>query len=232
MELKNLDEFFTEPNEFYKKETNNSKHITQKTNDNNDKFDLKVADKMIQEFNNSAFYREPTFFEITKFPHTEIVYSNILAFYFNIKKEHKFGDLILRALLKSANIKIGEIKQLNVFPEYLTKKGNRIDLVLCNEDFAIGIENKIYATISNDLVDYAETIEAINNNCYKIILSLKDESEIANKNGHINVTYDKFIKNIRDLTKDKWDYSNKWHILLQEFMITIENMIGEDKYGE
>ena len=43
--------------------------------ENNDKFDLKVADKIIQEFNNSSFYREPTFFEIIKFPHAEIVYS-------------------------------------------------------------------------------------------------------------------------------------------------------------
>lgn len=232
MELEYLDEFFTQLNEFCKKETNNSKHITKKTNDNNDKFDLQVADKMIQEFNNSAFYREPTFFEITKFPHAEIVYSNLLAFYFNIRKKHQFGDLILRALLKSANIDLGEIKYFNVFPEYLTKKYNRIDLVLCNENFAIGIENKIYAAISNDLADYAETIESLNNNCYKIILSLKDESEIADKNGYINVTYDTFIKNIRDLTKDIWDNSNKWHILLQEFMITIENMMGDGKYGE
>ena len=82
--------------------------------ENNDKFDLKVADKIIQEFNNSAFYREPTFFEITKFPHTEIVYSNLLAFYFNIRKEHQFGDLILRALLKlSENYKLPKVQDEN-----------------------------------------------------------------------------------------------------------------------
>ena len=82
--------------------------------ENNDKFDLKVADKIIQEFNNSAFYREPTFFEITKFPHAEIVYSNLLAFYFNIRKEHQFGDLILRALLKlSENYKLPKVQDEN-----------------------------------------------------------------------------------------------------------------------
>ena len=232
MELKNLEGFFGELKQFNQKKEINSKYILKKGNDDDTKFDLKLADKMIQEFNNSAFYKEPTIFEVTKFPHAEIVYSNILAFYFNIKKEHNFGDLIFKAFLKSANIEIGEIKQLNVFPEYLTKKGKRIDLVLCNDDFAIGIENKINAVIYNDLEDYAKTIEGINKNNYKIILSLKDESKIANKYGYINIKYDNFIYNIRNATKNIWDNSNKWHILLQEFMLTIENMKGEDGYGK
>lgn len=226
MELKELDRFFYELNQINKKETSSSKKIKQKTNPN-PPFDLKIADEMIQTFNNSAFYKEPTFFEITKFPHAEIVYSNILAFYFNIKKEHNFGDLILRALLNSANIEIEEIKYVNVYPEYYTNKGNRIDLVLCSENFVIGIENKINASIYNDLTDYAETLEAINKNCYKIILSLKEESAIANENGYINVTYDNFISNIKKLTDDVWDSNNKWHILLREFMMTIENLKGD-----
>ena len=76
------------------------------------------------------------------------------------------------------------------------------------------------------------SIPGVKEDVTEIILSLKDESEIADKNGYINVTYDTFIKNIRDLTKDIWDNSNKWHILLQEFMLTIENMKEDDKYGE
>lgn len=230
MKLEELDRFFYELNQINKKQTTNSKQskprITKKIN-NNMKIDLKKANEVIQKFNNSAFYKEPTFFEITKFPHSEIVYSNILAFYFNIKKEHNFGDLILRALLKSADIQIKEIKQLNVYTEYYTNNGNRIDLVLYSDNFVIGIENKINATIYNDLKDYADTLNKINSNCYKIILSLKDESTVANENGYINVTYSNFINNIRLFTKDVWDGNNKWHILLEEVMTTIENMKGD-----
>lgn len=227
MELKELERFFYELNQINKKETKNSKRIIKKTKSTNTQFDFNMVDEIIKEFNKSVFYKEPTFFEITKFPHSEIVYTNILAFYFNIKKEHNFGDLIVRALLTSANIEIEEFKNLNVYSEYFTNKGNRIDLVLCSDKFVVGIENKINAPVYNDLQDYAETLEAINDNCYKIILSLNQENAVANENGYINVTYDKFISNIKKLTKDVWNSNNKWHILLQEFMNTIENMKGD-----
>ena len=184
-------------------------------------------DSFIKEFNSSCFYREPTFMEITKYPHYEKVCSNILSFYFDIHREHNFGDLILKSFLMAANIEINNIEQIEVFTEYRTAKGNSIDLVLYNDDFVIGIENKINAPVYNNLEDYAETIKHINNKSYKIILSLNDETAVAKDNNYINVTYDKFLNNVEELTKEVWDNNNKWHIFLREFITTIQNLKGE-----
>lgn len=223
MEFDKIDKFLDEFNKIYKGKNYSSIDKNKLYSSNS----YEKIDNFMKEFNNSCFYREPTFMEITKYPHYEKVCSNILSFYFDINREHNFGDLILKSFLMAANIEINNIEQLDVFTEYRTLKGNSIDLVLYNDDFVIGIENKIKALVYNDLDDYAETIESINEKAYKIILSLNDESDIAERNGYINVTYDKFTNNIKELTKQVWDNGNKWHIFLNEFIKTIENLKGE-----
>lgn len=223
MDEDKIDKYIESFNSIY--QGNNFISDRNKEIDNNDPY--KKIDTFMKDFKNSGLYREPTFMEITKYPHYEKVCSNILSFYFDINREHNLGDLVLRSLLKAANIEIEKIDEIDVYTEYPTETGKSIDLVLYNKNFAIGIENKIKATVYNDLEDYAKTIESLNDNTYKLILSLRDETTIANDYGYINVTYEKFIDNLKELTKPVWDSSNKWHIFLQEFITTMENLKGE-----
>ena len=44
------------------------------------------------------------------------------------------------------------------------------------------------------MTDYADTIEKINPNAYRIILSIRDETQIAKQNNYINVTYSKLFE--------------------------------------
>lgn len=173
--------------------------------------------------------RNQTFLEISGFPNREVVCSNILAYYLDETEEHELGSIVLEALLKAANINnLDNTSDLTIEREYITEKGKFIDLVLYNDEFAIGIENKILASVYNDLQDYANTIERINPNAYKIILSLKDETQIANKNNYINVTYSKLFEFLEPTLKERYDNNNKWHIYLQDFIENIKQLEVQD----
>lgn len=173
--------------------------------------------------------RKHTFLEVSGFPSREVVCSNLLAFYLDDTEEHELGSILLEALLKAANINnLNNISELTIEREYPTDKGNFIDLVIYNDEFVIGIENKIWATVYNDLQDYADTIETINPNAYRIILSLKDEIQIAKQNNYINVTYSKLFEFLDPMLKEKYDSNNKWHIYLQDFIENIKRLEVDD----
>ncbi len=193
---------------------------------------------MINEYKNllenfSKIYKEKsnkqTIFEISGFPHWENVSSNVLAFFFNPTKEHKLDDLLIKSLFQSidAKITLGNLRNTKVFREYSTKKGGRLDILILNENFVIGIENKIYADLHNDLKDYSNTIELVAENngidkgeIFKIVLSAKDE-----KPGHsfINVTYSALFQHIRNNIADYFfDSDNKYLSFLFDFITTLE----------
>lgn len=172
--------------------------------------------------------KEKTFMEISGYPHYENVCSNILAFYFNPNEEHKMDKVLLETLLIIAKEKNPELKtnvkldNINVIREYTTEEGNRIDIVMYNPEIAIGIENKIMAKVNNDLVDYANTLEKINKNTVKILLSLHNEANIAEQNNFINITYDEFLDRIKSNISMYEDKQNKWYIYLMDFIKNIE----------
>lgn len=203
--------------------------------------DFNVYDKLLIEV--SEIYKripikEKTFMDISGYSHYENVCSNILAFYFNTVDEHKFNNFVTNAfikVLKNKNIDIDLLKEddiVKVSREYITLKGNRIDIVLENNKFIIGIENKIEASIYNDLKDYADTLNKLNKNSIKILLSLHDNSNIINQSEFINITYQEFLNQLKiDLIYFQ-DKSNKWLIFLNEFIKSFDNFKGEIKMEE
>lgn len=193
--------------------------------------DLKQAEIFLEEVKEICEKipkKEKTFMEISGYPHYENVCSNILAFYFNPKEEHKLNDIMLTALLdvaKEKNVKADtniNASNINVFREFTTENGNRIDIVMQSDEIVIGIENKIMAEVYNDLTDYANTLEKLNNNAVKILLSLQDASNIAKENGFINITYSELFNKLRLNLLDYVDTQNKWYIYLIDFMKNLE----------
>ncbi len=105
--------------------------------------------------------RDPTTLEISGYPHLEDVYSNILAFFLDPGCEHGFGPIFLESLLSVAEydkeemaIKDGEAVEVN--REEITGTRKRIDLVISTDTLIVGIENKIYHHLHNDLEDYGQ----------------------------------------------------------------------------
>jgi len=168
-------------------------------------------------------------FDIAGYPHYENVSSNILAFYLNPNNEHGLDNLFLSSLLNLAGVnELGRQEGVQVSREVSTKKGGRIDIVVETDQRMIGIENKIFHHLNNDLGDYSSSIDewAGKNKleATKIILSIKKE---ANSHGFINVTYeDYWVKIKENLGSYITTSSQKWLLYLVDFMSTIENLSG------
>lgn len=179
---------------------------------------LKLPDKTFSE----------SIFNIAGYPNYENVCSNILQFYFNPFQEHSLGDLFLKSLfdLLGEDFLFISPKNINIIREYRTEKGCRIDLVMLTDDYVIGIENKMFHILNNDLANYKSTLNKIANDrkIIKIVLTLK---KCKPSNGFISITYKSFLERIKSNLGLYTNTSNqKWLLFLLDFIHTIENFVG------
>ena len=190
--------------------------------------DSQILLNEVNKIYNKMPIKEKTFMEVSGYPHYENVCSNILAFYLNPKEEHKLGSVLINSMLnvvcnKEKNIyKDINLSHFNIYREYTTLNGNRIDIVMQNEELVIGIENKIYASVYNDLEDYAKTLNKLNKNSIKILLSLHKEIKNITRYDFINITYSEFFKQLKQDLKSYNQVDNKWYIYLIDFINNIE----------
>ena len=179
--------------------------------------------------------REPTFMEIAGYPHFENVCSNILQFYFQPSNEHGFGTLLLDSLFTLINEKVVINGQsIDVRREESTDKGNRIDLVIESDDFVLGIENKIFAGLYNDLNDYKNHLEnkylRDDRPVYRVILSLHLIQPTLDNNlhGFKPITYALFFEKVIANIGSYFLTAREPHIaFLRDFIQTIQNLQRE-----
>ena len=169
-------------------------------------------------------------FNITGYPHYENVSSNILSFYLNPNNEHGLGNLLFSSLMKLASGNESHENNFQVSREVSTNKKGRIDLVIETDNQIIGIENKIFHHLNNDLADYSNTIESWAKDRQleqiKIILSIKKEKESY---GFVSVTYDEYWSEIKQrLGSYVSTSSQKWLLYLVDFMSSIEQLKGKN----
>lgn len=190
--------------------------------------DSKLLLNEVNKIYNKIPIKEKTFMEISGYPYYENVCSNILAFYLNPSEEHKLGSVLIDSLIKVvSNKEKKRYKDINlshfyIYREYTTLKGNRIDIVMQNEEIVIGIENKIYASVYNDLEDYAKTLNKLNKNSIKILLSLHKEFKNNTQYNFINITYSEFFDQLKQDLNSYKQLDNKWYIYLIDFINNIE----------
>lgn len=134
--------------------------------------------------------RPQTFMEIAGYPHYENVCSNFLAFFLDPEGPHGMGSLFLDALWDALNgAESGEAFRGNVTVEreVSTSAGNRIDILIRSDSYAVLIENKVFAAVANPFEDYATYLNTLKDedgvayeNKYKILLTLNPSGEGAN----------------------------------------------------
>ncbi len=181
---------------------------------------------------------EKNIFEIMGYPYYENIISNVLAFYFNPKEEHKLNMLFLYSLMQCLGEDIDKFSIDNfcsIYKEYFTEKGNRIDLIIEFEETVIVIENKIYADLYNDLDDYYETIcrdFPDKKNKIFVVLSVENVSKsISNK--WKNIIYRKFVESIEKNLGSYYQNSDaKYLIYLKDFIMNMNNIIGGNRMDE
>lgn len=175
---------------------------------------------------------EPTYLDICHYSgrRFEEICSRILAFYLQPNNEHGLGNLIIKSLFET----IGEEYNEN-FDDNITVKleeyagGKRLDLLILNKDWVIGIENKTGAGVYNPLPDYKERIDSYNKkNNVKIILTLnkvKNNEELLSieKNGFKIILYSLFFEKIKyNIGKYISGSKMKYILFLYDFIETLE----------
>jgi len=176
----------------------------------------------------------PTLLEITGQHYNELVFSNLLSFFLDERKEHGLKDLFLTALLEAydSDIVTDTYNVADVRTEERTDINNRIDLLIETDKHVIGIENKVYAKINNDLKDYSSHIDkkaSKNGNQrkeIKILLTLreptKEDQLLATETNFKVIRYSELIDRIRTNIGDYvFEAESRYVMLLYEFINTI-----------
>jgi hypothetical protein len=178
-----------------------------------------------------------TFMQISGYPHYENVCSNILAFFLDPKNEHGLKDLCYQALLscireKSPQLIASEVQEAKVIKvgREVDCNGKRLDLLLESDQFVIGIENKIWHHLFNELEVYGEKIQTRakekNLPYICIILGIRKETP---SHGFISITYSEFFNYLKSLMGYYTvKASAKFVIYLNDFIKTIENLQGSE----
>lgn len=191
----------------------------------------KKLDKFLSEYSNIEFSKvNKNIFEISGFPHYETVFNNVLAFFLDSSESHNFKNIVYKSLLellksKSDKIDLYDEETWEVNREESTDNGKLIDILIRSENYIIGIETKINASLTNDIDDYYNHIEKIKENGQKpifVILSKKSINE--NRKNIFSITHKEFNsileKNINSNDNNKYDY------LLKDFLENMNNFYG------
>lgn len=179
-----------------------------------------------------------TYLEICKYPYSrfEEICSRVLAYFFNPQNEHGLKDLFLKSFFNLKVVKNDNPTVHNTFKNIKVNteqnaEGKRLDLVIYNKEFIIGVENKITASLYNPLANYKKLIEDNPQLAkYKIVLSVKkitDKNELIlmQKEGFVNVLYSELINEIKyNIGGYINNHNNHSTYILNDFIKTIENM--------
>ncbi|MBL4909312.1 MAG: PD-(D/E)XK nuclease family protein [Alteromonadaceae bacterium] len=174
--------------------------------------------------------KSESIFDIAGYPHYENVCSNILAFYLNPNNEHGLGNLLFSSLMSLAKGNESHQDNFQINREVSTNKGGRLDIVIETDNQIIGIENKIFHHLNNDLADYSDSINAWAKpnqmDKVKIILSIRKEKESCS---FVCVTYEEYWSKIKERLGDYAStLSQKWLLYLVDFMSSIEKLNGKN----
>lgn len=174
-----------------------------------------------------------TTFDIMGQPHLENVWSNIYAFFFNPQEEHLLGNLFVTSLVElinesnSVNFSPFCEQNISIKKEDSTEDKKRIDIALSSSDYAIMIENKVNASLYNDLDKYwsnyrQEHKQGVVLSCHSISIDTKyqDTNSIIKK--WINITHLDLLERVnKNLPNYLLDCNNKYLLFYKEFYLNV-----------
>ncbi|MGB5477676.1 MAG: PD-(D/E)XK nuclease family protein [Thermoanaerobaculia bacterium] len=145
----------------------------------------------------------PNYFEICGFPHYENVWSNVLGFFLDPSMEHGLSELVLESLLALVDQPLdgADRSNINVEREWSTGGGGRLDLLVETDSLVLGIENKVFAGVQNDLRDYERLLRALAEKDSRlplgVVLSLRGTEKGHSSEFFGDVTHGKLAGEIR-----------------------------------
>ncbi|MFD2246645.1 PD-(D/E)XK nuclease family protein [Pontibacter ruber] len=197
-------------------------------------------EQLIDEFSSlPKFVQQPTYLELCQYPYRrfEEICSKLLSFYLQPTNEHGLNDLFINCLtqlVQGYSSLQYRSDQLQIIVED-NADGKRIDIVIVGENFVIGIENKIDASLYNPLDIYRKKLESYKKeSVVGVVLTLrkiqrKSEVDWMKANGFTNITYSDLFNSVKQNIGFYLNQSSdKYFIYLKDFMATMENMEGSN----
>lgn len=196
--------------------------------------DLPKYTKMLNAFPRTDTQSEisQTFLEIAGYPHLENIASNILEFFFDTQEEHQLEALFLESLLETTRqtFNPADLDVDSTEREAFTEANTRLDLVISTPTLLIGIENKLFHQVNNDLKFYRKHLhdQAKGRKVVCILLTLYPIAQTEMLDDFIPITYVEFFDVIRkNLGKFVVEANQRYVPFLFDFMQTIEHLRQE-----
>ena len=195
-----------------------------------------MYEKLLKDFQSlpALERKNATCLEICGVDRNENVSSNILAFFFDSNREHKLKNLFAKSLIeKKIHTNIIYVDDCFICErEVVTENNKRIDMLIVNKDITIFIENKIGATLYNDLDEYFEHIRDYKAP-YGVVLSLHSipkENQVQFGNKYIFIIYEELFMQIEgNLGSYKKKAEPKYWMFLCDYRENIYNLIKGNK---
>lgn len=187
------------------------------------------------------------FFEVAGFRHYEDVVSNCYAFFFGSENPHGLGKLFVESLTeligeKGLDPPVFEEGECYCQRERGTDKGNFIDLLLYDQAIesatyqnAIVIENKVYASLYNDLADYLNDVRVSSDGRkVGVVLTLHPTGIPPKLMGqYVNITHAELSARLRArLGKYLFGANEKALGLLKDFLSNLDSLLGTTRMDE
>ncbi len=196
---------------------------------------LKMFETVLEQFQRLPVKRvKRTFMQISGYPHYENVCSNILAFFMDPSNEHGLGDVVLQALFRALDIDAPvDFVEVEIAREYPTVDGGRLDLLITHPGFLLGIENKIFHQLDNDLKAYGQTMRTLAESKglehIGIVLGLRPMAQetSVSSSGFTSLTYEELFEELKPLLGHYGVRApTKYLSYLYDFIQTIEDLEG------
>ncbi|XOV94592.1 MAG: PD-(D/E)XK nuclease family protein [Bacteroidota bacterium] len=170
--------------------------------------------------------KKTTLLDISGFPDYENVISNLYAYFLDEKQAHGLKRLFLDGLTSCLGLEI-LFDSYEVNREVSTGKG-RLDLVIEEKESdtnkvlkAIGIENKIFHVLNNDLTDYTMRVSEANE--YAMVVLMLDRPT-KEQNGVHYITHQQWMHEVKKLMGNYiLEADPKALLQLTDFIQHIEN---------
>ncbi|MFW5872641.1 MAG: PD-(D/E)XK nuclease family protein [bacterium] len=182
--------------------------------------------------------------EIAGYPKWENVNSNLLAFYLDEKEEHGFGRLFLNSLIDLYESKQDKETTREIFDtdyiierEASTDLGGRIDIVVSSDtvyeseetalpsNWSIIIENKLFAELYNNLIDYWDSVNAeqkigIALTVHPVAPDLLTQGEVT----FVNILHKDLVEKVKQNLSEYYLESDDRHLLfLKEYIANVKS---------
>lgn len=160
--------------------------------------------------------------------HYENPISDLLAFFIDPDAGHDLNTLVLEAFMECLPGTYDVALSSQPSREVMTATGSRIDILLESEEWVLALENKIWHQQNNPFADYREHLKLKHPNKSHLLVVLSPERMAPS--GWSGVSYHQFLAVLSPKLGMVYVESpqNKWLILLREFILHLESLMGKN----